>query len=116
MFDGNAVTQFIEMWVGDVEIVGVVGDVRHEALELGSANEVCFPIAQMWSYGALDRVVRSTLAPETARRALAEALQRVDAQLPVDDFWTVDSRVATSVSSKRFTLQLIAAFAAARSV
>ncbi len=112
MFDGNAVGQFIEMWVGEVEIVGVVGDVKHEALELGSANEVYFPIAQMWSYGALDMVVRSTLAPETARRALAEAMQRVDAQLPVDDFWTLDSRVATSVSSRRFTLQLIATFAA----
>jgi predicted permease len=112
MFDGNAVGQFIQMWSGDVEVVGVVGDVKHEALELGSANEVYFPIAQMWQYGALDMVVRSTLPPGSVRRALGAALQSVDAQLPVDDFWTMDSRVETSVSPRRFTLQLLGTFAA----
>jgi ABC-type antimicrobial peptide transport system permease subunit len=100
------------MWSGDVEVVGVVGDVKHEALELGSANEVYFPIAQMWQYGALDMVVRSTLPPGSVRRALGAALQSVDAQLPVDDFWTMDSRVETSVSPRRFTLQLLGTFAA----
>ncbi len=112
MFDGNAVGQFIQLWSGAVEVVGVVEDVKHEALELGSANEVYFPIAQMWSYGALDMVVRSTLPPGAVKRALGDALQSVDQQLPVDDFWTMDSLVETSVSPRRFTLQLLGTFAA----
>ncbi|MHC4924738.1 MAG: ADOP family duplicated permease, partial [Planctomycetota bacterium] len=112
MFDGNAVGQFIQMWTGDIEIVGVVADVKHEALELGSANEVYFPISQMWQYGALDLAVRSSLTPESAKRALGEALHAVDPTLPVDDFWTMDSLVETSVSPRRFTLQILGAFAA----
>jgi predicted permease len=112
MFDGNAVGQFIQMWAGNIEVVGVVGDVKHEALELGSANEVYFPITQVWSYGALDLVVRSPLQPETVHHALADALHSVDTQLPLDDFWTLDSRVQASVSPRRFTLQLLGTFAA----
>jgi len=112
MFGGNAVGQFIQERTGDVEVVGVVADVKHEALELGSAYEVYFPITQMGPFGAMDMAVRSSLPSGSIKRALGDALHAVDPTLPVDDFWTMDSLVESSVSPRRFTLQILGAFAA----
>jgi predicted permease len=111
MFDGNAVGQFIQMWSGDVEIVGVVGDVKHEALDLGADYEVYFPMGQLWQYGPLDLIVRSTLPQAVLAGSVADAIHAVDPQVPVDDVWTMDSVVETSVSPRRFTLQLLTTFA-----
>ncbi len=44
-------------------MIGVVGDVRHLALEQSSGNEMYLPIRQCGDYSSADLVVRSTLAP-----------------------------------------------------
>jgi ABC-type antimicrobial peptide transport system permease subunit len=93
-------------------VVGVVEDVKHEALDVSRTNEVYFSMAQTWSYNSLDMVVRSGLPLATLRSSVAEAIRSVDAQVPVDETWTLESTVAASVSPRRFTLQLLGAFAA----
>ena len=93
------------------EIVGIVGDVRHQGLELGAANEVYFPTAQIWDYSTLDLVVRTDLPLETLAGSVAQAIGAVDAQIPTEDYRTLGSIVERSVSPRRFTLQLLGAFA-----
>jgi len=112
MFPGaNAVGQFLNLWYGEVEVVGVVGDVKHRALEIASDNEIYFPIAQLRDFNTLDLVVRTALAPEGVVAPVRAAIRAADPQMPTEDFRTLDSVVERSVSPRRFTLQLLGAFA-----
>ena len=51
-------------------VVGVVGDVRHLALEQGSGNEMYLPMRQCGDQASADLVVRSALPPVAARGAI----------------------------------------------
>lgn len=109
---GDAIGQFLELWYGHVEVIGVVGDVKHRALELGADNEVYFPMAQMGDFSTLGLVVRTSLPAETIAGPVGTAIRTVDAQMPTEDYQTLDSVVERAVSPRRFTLQLLVAFAA----
>lgn len=112
MFPGaDAVGQFMNLWYGEVEVVGVVGDVKHRALEIASDNEIYFPIAQLWDFNTLDLVVRTALTPEAVVAPVRAAIRAADPQMPTEDYRTLDSVVERSVSPRRFTLQLLGAFA-----
>lgn len=108
---GDALGQLIRMWYGEARVVGVVGDVKHRALELTADAEFYFPMAQMGDFSTLDLVVRTSLPPAGVAAPVAEAIHRVDARLPTEDYRTLDSVVERSVSPRRFTLQLLGAFA-----
>jgi len=95
-----------------MEVIGVVSDVR----TLGLAEDAV-PIAYepYWSLirtGA-DYVVRTAGDPRAFDDALRQAVQRIDATLPLSRFRTFDQIVETSVVRERFQAQLAAAFAAA---
>lgn len=108
---GDALGQYLTLWYGDAEVVGVVSDVKHRALELEPDNEVYFPMAQMPDFSTLDLVVRSGLPPATLAPAVSAAVHEVDSELPMDDVRTLDAVVERTVSSQRFILQLLIAFA-----
>jgi predicted permease len=108
---GEAVGQFLRLWYGEIEVVGVVGDVKHRALEIASDNEIYFPIAQVWDFNTLDLVVRTALPAEAVVTPVRAAIRATDPQMPTEDFRTLDSVVERSVSPRRFTLQLLGAFA-----
>lgn len=108
---GDAMGQHMALWYGDAEVIGVVSDVKHRALELEPDNEVYFPMAQMPDFGTLDLVVRSGLPPATLAPAVSEAVHDVDAELPMDDVRTLEAVVDAAVSSRRLTLQLLITFA-----
>jgi len=112
IFDGDALGKHFAMWFGEAEVVGVVRDVRHEALDVSGTNEVYFSMTQAWSFNSLDMVVRSDLPAATLRAAVSDAIRGADPQMPVDETWSLASTVAESVSPRRFTLQLLGAFAA----
>jgi predicted permease len=109
--DGNAIGQFLQMWAGDFEIVGVVADVKHESLDTGPDNEVYFPYAQLWQWGSMDMIVRSALPLDVLTSSVGGAIRSVDSQIPIDDVWTMGAVVEESVSPRRFTLQLLVSFA-----
>lgn len=92
-------------------VVGVVGDVRHLALEQTSGNEMYLPMRQCGDRSSHDLVVRSTLAAGPLASAVREALTPV-AILAGHDFRTVQQIVDKSVSPRRFTVLLLGAFAA----
>jgi predicted permease len=93
-------------------VVGVVGDVRHLALEAGAGNEMYLPLRQCADLSSADLVVRSTLAPEPLASALRNALKPIAANLPGNDFRTLQQLVDRSVSPRRFMVLLLGGFAA----
>jgi predicted permease len=92
------------------EVVGIVGDVRHQALEQASGGEMYIPMTQA-TWPTLEMVVRSSLPPETLVPGVRRALESTDPTLPTGDFHTLESVVDQAVSPRRFTLILLGSFA-----
>jgi predicted permease len=92
------------------EVVGIVGDVRHQALEQASGGEMYIPMTQS-GWPTLEMVVRSSLPPETLIPGVRRALESTDPTLPTGDFHTLESVVDQAVSPRRFTLILLGSFA-----
>jgi predicted permease len=93
-------------------VIGVVGDVRHLALEQGSGNEMYLPMRQCSDQSSADLVVRSTLPPSQLAGAIRAALRPIAANLPGNDFRTLQQLVDKSVSPRRFLVLLLGGFAA----
>ncbi len=92
-------------------IVGVVGDVRHLALEQGAGMEFYQPIRQGRDWSSVDLVVRTTLPPEQFASAIRAALKPVAPNLPGNDFRLVQQLVDKAVSPRRFVVLLLGGFA-----
>lgn len=93
-------------------MVGVVADVRHEALEAAGGLEMYLPMRQTSDYAAMQLVVRTALPPDTLARELRTALRPVDPNLPVREFQTFEDLVDKAVSPRRFLVVLLTGFAA----
>jgi len=93
-------------------VIGVVGDVRHLALEQTSGNEMYIPMRQCGDRASYDLVVRSTLAAAPLAGAIREALTPVAPDLAGNDFRTLQQIVDRSVSPRRFMVLLLGGFAA----
>lgn len=93
-------------------VVGVVGDVRHLALEQPSGNEMYVPMRQCDDRPTHDLVVRSALPAGSLVASIREALRSVAPNLPASDFRPLGQIVDRSLSPRRFTVLLLGAFAA----
>jgi predicted permease len=93
------------------QVVGVVADVRHQALDKDSGLEMYLPYTQMPDYGTLAMVVRSRLPATSLAGSVTAALRAADPALPVGDYQTLDSVVDRAVSPRRFILLILGAFA-----
>ena len=91
-------------------VVGVVGDVRHGALEQEASSEMYFPIAQNRDWGSLDMVVRSKLPIQSLVPSVRAALSRIDPDLPNSDFQPLEQLVDQAVSPRRFVTVLLGGF------
>jgi predicted permease len=100
MVDSNAV------------VIGVVGDVRHLALEEGSGSEMYLPIRQGNDYSSVDLVVRSSLTDGLLAARLREALLPIAPELPTSNLRPLQGLVDKAVSPRRFVVMLLGGFAA----
>jgi len=111
---GEAVGQFVLIGGGDPrEVVGVVSDVRHQALDQESGLEAYIPYTQISDYGTIAMVVRSRVPAPALARNVKAALNAVDPSLPVGDFQSLDAVVERAVSPRRFILVILGGFAGA---
>jgi len=100
-------------FVGDSkvrEIIGVVGDVRHEGLDSDPRTEVFMPHLQA-SYGSMTYVVRTTSQPSVSLQAIKNEIWAVNKNLPFSSISTIDELVSRSLGERRFNLILLGAFA-----
>jgi putative ABC transport system permease protein len=89
-----------------MEIVGVVGRVRHTGLDVAARPEVFMPLAQI-QYGSMTFVVQTSMDPATAIPALKARLWELDPTLPLYSTATLDSLVSQSHAPRRFVMQIV---------
>jgi predicted permease len=106
----DAVGQIAMLGRREWQVIGVVGDVRHGALDQESSLEMYFPITQQPDWGSLDLVVRANLPIESLVPAVREALTGVDPNLPNSDYQPLEHLVEQAVSPRRFVTVLLGGF------
>ncbi|HTI38168.1 MAG TPA: ABC transporter permease [Vicinamibacterales bacterium] len=92
-------------------VIGVVGDVRHLALEQRSGNEMYIPLRQCDDLSSTDLVVRSSTGTEALVTALRQTLAPIAPDLAGNTVRTIQELVDRSVSPRRFVVLILAAFA-----
>jgi predicted permease len=106
----NAIGQTMRA-CGERHVVGVVGDVRHLALEQSSGMEMYLPMRQCRDMSSVDLVIRTSLAPAELAASVRAALKPIAPNLPGKDFRTLQQLVDKAVSPRRFVVLLLGGFA-----
>lgn len=94
-----------------VEIVGVVGDVRHIGLDTPPAPEILRPLQQTFMF-PMHLVLRSTSDPASLAAALRQAAFDVDPTVPVAELMTLPAVLSASLGRPRLMASLLSVFAA----
>jgi predicted permease len=106
----NALGQLMRA-CGERRVVGVVGDVRHLALEQDSGMEMYLPMRQCRDMVSADLVVRSSLPPAELASRVRATLKPIVPNLPGKDFRILQQLVDKAVSPRRFVVLLLGGFA-----
>ena len=93
------------------KVVGVVGDVRHLALEQSSGNEMYLPLRQCGDQSSADLVIRSTLPAGQLAPAVRATLKPLAPNMAGNEFRTLQQLVDKSVSPRRFVVLMLGGFA-----
>jgi predicted permease len=102
-----------------VEIVGVVGDVKHLSLEDEPTPHLYLPLRQLhedgvvWMTNNQYWLIRSSVSPLSLASAVQREIRKVDPDVPASNIKTMEQYLSTSVSPRRFNLWLLTVFAAA---
>jgi predicted permease len=102
----------------EVQIVGIVGNVKHFGLDKETTIEVYVPVAQVpdpttiWLANNMYWVVHTDGAPLAAANAVRREIAAVDPAVPASFVRSMDQWVGATLAERRFNLQLVGAFAA----
>jgi predicted permease len=97
---------------GERQVVGIVSDVRHMALEKDSGNEMYVPMRQCGdSFARGELVVRSTLPLRLLGPAVEASLRPIAPDLPRGGMRPLTQLVDRAVSPRRFIVLLLTGFA-----
>ncbi len=108
----DSLGQILRVIGKDARVIGVVGDVRHSALEEKASMEMYFSCLQIGIDESMELVVRSFIPPESLAPSIRSAFHSVDPLLSGSDFETLDQIVDRAVSPRRFVVSLLTGFAA----
>ena len=102
-----------------VEIVGVVGNVKHLSLESEPTFDIYFPMAQIHedSVGLVANnhywIVRSRMPRHAIEEAFARALRGVDRDVAMSNVKTLEEYLSDSVAPRKFNLRILTIFSVA---
>lgn len=91
-------------------IVGIVGDVRHLALDAEPRPEMFLPYSQM-ATGDFTFLLRSSVDPAALSRAAQKEIWAVDRDQPLAAVRTMDQLISQDVADRRFVLLVLVVFA-----
>ncbi len=95
----------------DREVVGVVGDLKHEGLDAEATAAIYAPYSQTpLPFGSL--VVVSESNPSSVAAGVRKEMLAIDRNLPVSDVRLMDRVVSDSVAQPRLYMALLTVFAA----
>jgi predicted permease len=92
-------------------VVGVVGRIKQDALDGDSRMAMYLPHLQ-GPTRAMNVVVKGGTAPEALAETVRQQIRAIDADLPMYRVKSMDDRVADSLAERRFSMLLLALFAA----
>jgi putative ABC transport system permease protein len=101
------------------EIVGIVGDVKQDALDDAAPSETLYtPLNQLsvplmggWRSFGMTLVIRTTSEPSRIISTLTRAVHEVDAGQPVIEATSLEQFVGETLSQQRFNMLMLAVFA-----
>jgi len=93
-----------------MQIIGVVADVKFNALNAANVEEMYLPHEQS-PWPSMTLVVRSASNPRALASAVRHAIEELDPDLPVAGIQTMDEVVSTSVAQPRLLTALVGSFA-----
>jgi len=101
------------------EIVGIVGDVKLLGMDAApSSATIYLPASQPsgsgvaeWHPSPMQLALRTQSQPSSLVSAVTAAIHSIDSDQPVTDVMTMDDVVDSSLSQRRFSMLLLAAFA-----
>jgi predicted permease len=111
--DGIALGRHIGMGMNqklDVEIVGVARDTKYESMRQEVPEEVYQPIHQVSFVIGVEAYVRTTRSPEQTFSAVRQAVNRLDANLPVSGMKTLEKQQEDSLITERLVASLSSCF------
>jgi putative ABC transport system permease protein len=103
---GQRITVTWERQKRPMEIVGVVGRLRHNGLESEARPEVFVPLAQV-PFASQTFVVQTSADPAAIIPQLKRRIWEADPTMVVHDPATLDSLVAQSLAPRRFVMQVV---------
>ncbi|MCI0390041.1 MAG: FtsX-like permease family protein [Acidobacteria bacterium] len=89
-----------------LEIVGVVKDIRHEALENEPVSEAYVPYTQA-PYRFMSVVVRTRTDPESMMAAVQNEVRVLDPQQPVFNLKTMEQVIAEATAGRRLNVLVL---------
>jgi putative ABC transport system permease protein len=92
------------------EIVGVVGDVRHDSLDLSPHPTIYVPFRQD-AFSTMSLLVRADVDPRLLAPDAREAVRELDRNLPPYSEGALESVLADSLAERRFSMLLLVLFA-----
>jgi predicted permease len=95
----------------DLDIVGVVGDIRSDGFDAASVPHIYLSEPQAPAYGSVV-YLRTAADPGKLGEAIRREVQAVDPGVPVFGIRTMDDVVARTLGARRFALELLGVFAA----
>jgi predicted permease len=93
-----------------ITVVGVVGNVKQDALDADSRIAIYSPQTQL-TPRAINIVVRSSGDAAAPAAAVRAELRGMDPDLPVYDMRTMDERIDASLARRKFSMLLLSIFA-----
>jgi putative ABC transport system permease protein len=100
-------------WQGkplEAEVVGVVDQIRHEALDIAPRPEVFVPHSQV-PFGSMTFVLRAPQVTPDLVEDVKRAIWKVDSMQPIYDTARVEALVHASLVRQRFSATVMSAFA-----
>jgi putative ABC transport system permease protein len=94
------------------EIVGVVGDIRTQGLEVQPRAMTYWPYPR-FSYPGMAIAIRTTVDAQSIAKTLVALVHEQDPSLAVSNIKTMEAVVSESVAQRRLTMQIIAILALA---
>ena len=97
-----------DIWM---EVVGIVGDVKHWGLDVPVNPEIYMPLEQ-YPWRALNLAIAADVPPAGLAAAVREQLKAIDPALPLSNVMTMDEVASRSVAARRAVMLLLAIFSA----
>src|SRR5262249_31126008 len=93
---------------GEIEIVGIVGDVRHDGLQADAVPELYISF-ELFSLSTMHVVVHTTNDPGSTIDAFKKQVLAIDAQQPITEASNIERLLSVSIAQPRFNMSMLIA-------